>query len=212
MTLIVCVESCVGGGKGFFLKYLRTASTGAVLMDDNIANILDVAQDRPRWTAFTELVCFLKHFKAQQQRAEPGPAVVFVEGSLFSDYWCLARRMTDHMRPCEVELLEDWHAYMSAIAKFDAVIYLDSDVQSHFERVVNNSKREQATISREEIADLKVVYDMAMARLPADVPTLYLPCPPNFEDNEPALAKMADAVDQFLKKKVFKEKLSRRSI
>jgi len=210
--MIVCIESCVGGGKGFFLKYLLTyirseisIPVSAVFMEDNISNMVDLNTDPRRWAFFTQVVSFLRHFKAQS--SSPPETVVFVEGSLLTDMACTMKRWDSlgYLGLEEKTLLHDWYTLLSEKVAYDAAVYLDNDVQSHYERVVNNSKREQAWISREMLVEMKRDYDARMSMV-RHVPTLFVSCTPNFEDNEPALIHMAALVTGFLKKNVFKDK------
>lgn len=202
--MIVCIESCIGGGKGFFLKYLSTyarwawpeVSNALVLLDDSAANMTEFSSDRPRWAMLAQLSALMQHAIAQQQEDD----VVFVEGSLFTDFRCSAKRWRAMglLTPGEFRIVEDWYEIASARARRDAVVYLDNDVHAHFERVVANSKREQAWISVAHLADMKRDYDATLSR--ESTPTLFIPCAPNFEDNEPELMAMAETTVDFLKK------------
>lgn len=215
MTTVVCIESCVGGGKGFFLKYLMThlrnsefGNVSAVFMEDNISNMVDLNTDPKRWAFFTQMVSFLSHFKAQSSSSTKDTCV-FVEGSILTDMACTMKRWDalGYLTPEEKTLLHDWYTLMSQKVSYDAVVYLDNDVHSHYERVVNNSKREQAWISREMLVEMKRDYDVRMSMV-RDIPTLFVSCSPNFEDNEPALIAMTSLVTNFLRKNVFKERKS----
>jgi deoxyadenosine/deoxycytidine kinase len=197
------------------LKYLLThirsetsVSVSAVFMEDNISNMVDLNTDPRRWAFFTQMVSFLRHFKAQSKPTDPC-SLIFVEGSLLTDMACTMKRWDSlgYLGPEEKALLHDWYTLMSQRVAYDAVVYLDNDVHSHYERVVNNSKREQAWISREMLVEMKRDYDVRMSMV-KNVPTIFISCTPNFEDNEPALIHMASLVTEFIKKNVFKDKKS----
>jgi len=203
--MIVCIESCIGGGKGFFIKYLSTyakwawpdATHAAILMDDSMVNMIEFSSDRARWAMFAMLSIFLRHAGAQASTED----IVFVEGSLFTDFRCAAKRWRamGFLAPEEFDVLEEWYDVFAKTARCDAVVYLDNDVHTHFERIVNNSKREQAWISVEHLIDMKRDYDATLSRF-VDAPTLFLPCVANFEDNEPELMAMAETTIDFLRK------------
>ena len=226
--MIACIESCIGGGKGFFLKYLSTYARWAwpevanvlVLMDDSAANMTEFSSDRPRWAMFAQLSAMLQHAIAQRSAGEAERTVggvertvgnddrlVLVEGSLFTDFRCSAKRWRAMglLTPGEFRVLEDWYEIASVGARRDAVVYLDNDVHAHFERVVANSKREQAWVSAAHLADMKRDYDATLSLESTNGPngplaTLFIPCAPNFEDNEPELLAMAETTIDFLKK------------
>ena len=228
--MIACIESCIGGGKGFFLKYLSTYARWAwpevanvlVLMDDSAANMTDFSSDRPRWAMFVQLSAMLQHAIAQRSAGEAERTVlVLVEGSLFTDFRCSAKRWRAMglLTPGEFRVLEDWYEIASVGTRRDAVVYLDNDVHAHFERVVANSKREQAWVSAAHLGDMKRDYDATLSLESTNGPngplatpngplatpngplaTLFIPCAPNFEDNEPELLAMAETTIDFLKK------------
>jgi len=218
--MIACIESCIGGGKGFFLKYLSTYARWAwpevahtlVLMDDSAANMTEFSSDRPRWAMFVQLSAMLQHAIAQRSTGDADDdRLVLVEGSLFTDFRCSAKRWRalGLLTPGEFKVLEDWYETIaSAGARRDAVVYLDNDVHAHFERVVANSKREQAWVSAAHLTDMKRDYDATLSLESTAVPdgpngplaTLFIPCAPNFEDNEPELLAMAETTIDFLKK------------
>lgn len=231
--MIACIESCIGGGKGFFLKYLSTYARWAwpemshtlVLMDDSAANMTEFSSDRPRWAMFVQLSAMLQHAIAQRSSDEAERTVggaerlVLVEGSLFTDFRCSTKRWRTMglLTPGEFKVLEDWYDIASVGTRRDAVVYLDNDVHAHFERVVANSKREQAWVSAAHLGDMKRDYDATLSlesssqaasngpNGPLATPngplaTLFLPCAPNFEDNEPELLAMAETTVDFLKK------------
>ena len=217
--MIACIESCIGGGKGFFLKYLSTYARWAwpevanvlVLMDDSAANMTEFSSDRPRWAMFAQLSAMLQHAIAQRSAVGDDDHLVLVEGSLFTDFRCSAKRWRAMglLTPGEFRVLEDWYEIASVGARRDAVVYLDNDVHAHFERVVANSKREQAWVSAAHLADMKRDYDATLSLESTNGPlatpngplaTLFIPCAPNFEDNEPELLAMAETTIDFLKK------------
>ena len=213
--MIACIESCIGGGKGFFLKYLSTYARWAwpevanvlVLMDDSAANMTEFSSDRPRWAMFVQLSAMLQHAIAQRSVVGDDDHLVLVEGSLFTDFRCSAKRWRAMglLTPGEFRVLEDWYEIASVGARRDAVVYLDNDVHAHFERVVANSKREQAWVSVGNLADMKRDYDATLSLESTNGPngplaTLFIPCAPNFEDNEPELLAMAETTIDFLKK------------
>lgn len=208
--MIVAIESAPGGGKGFFLKHLTTylrntgvTSFSTVLLDDSISNMMDYSKDQKRWAAFNQFDFLMKHFKAVDHQSP----LTFVEGSMGSDYQCMARhsmgkRLMEHH---EASLVTQWYGFLNTKAwRPDAIIYLNSDPQNHFERVVNNSKREQAYLSHGTLRSLKLRFDEYIGLCP--VPVLNLQCVPNFEDNEPVLNKMAEETIRFLKN-TFKDKV-----
>jgi len=238
--MIVCIESCIGGGKGFFLKYLSTYARWAwpemshslVLLDDSATHMTEFSSDRPRWAMLAQLSALLQHAVAQRPpsasasapsasasapsasaspsapsastsapSASASSSLVLVEGSLFTDFRCSAKRWRAMglLAPEEFRIVEDWYEIaVAGGARRDAVVYLDNDVHAHFERVVANSKREQAWISAAHLADMKRDYDATLSR--ESTPTLFIPCAPNFEDNEPELLAMAETTVDFLKK------------
>jgi len=212
MVIIISVESCPGGGKGFFLKYMNThirtkypalaARCAMGLLDDTIGNMLDFTNDPGRWAMFNQLVYYLKHYKSSSLAP-----VVFVEGSLDTDVHCVTRYFQDkgYLHEKEADVLRGWHDRIirKGTPLPDAIIYLENTVHHHFERVVHNSKREQAHFTRTMLAAMKIRYDEIVSAI--NVPTLRIRCIPHFEDNEPVLTQMAHIAMDFLQRHVFKD-------
>lgn len=208
---IIALESCPGGGKGFFLKYLNThirtkypalaGRCAVVLLDDTIGNMLDFTNDPDRWAMFNQMVYYLKHFKF----GTIAP-VVFAEGSLDTDVHCVTHYFHEkgYLHRAEVDVLRAWHDFIRPkLPPPDAVIYLENTVHHHFERVVHNSKREQAHFTRAMLAAMKTRYDAVVTAM--NVPTLRIRCVPHFEDNEPVLTHMAHVAMDFVQRHVFKD-------
>lgn len=210
MTVIM-LESCPGGGKGFFLKYMNThirtryptlaGRCAVALLDDTIGNMLDFTNDPARWAMFNQMVYYLKHFKFGTMAP-----VVFMEGSLDTDVQCVTHYFHEkgYLHRAEHDVLRAWYEYISKkTTPPDAIIYLENTVHHHFERVVHNSKREQAHFTRAMLAGMKARYDAVVAGM--SVPKMRIVCVPHFEDNEPVLMHMAHVVMNFLQRHVFKD-------
>lgn len=210
VVTVVSVESPPGGGKGFLLKYLAakglvspTLVGHVVLQPDAIGHIMDMRTDTARWAFFTELFFLCTHVTSYKQAlanitannhnnnntssaAAAAPQqqhhVLLLEGSPVTDKLCyFEQQHRANMHPLEAELYEEWSHKLQPYWHVDHHILLLSDMHAHVERIVDNSKVEQAHLGLDEVHGLIKTFVHAL-------PGAYIvPCPPNFEDNEPVL-------------------------
>lgn len=216
--MIVAIESPPGGGKGFLLKYLYVYAKyerdvpfrfETLHLDDNMSHMMDFNVDPHRWSFFTQADFLLKHYDMLQQAqaaADPSAAadVFFIEGSVLTDFHCHIQHMHDagFLRGFEHDVLSQWFRHMSStLPCVDLFVELKCDTQTHFERVVNNSKREQAYISLQHVKDMQSAYRRVVEQV-GIAPVLTVHCPPCFEDNEPCLnavcKQIVDEVEKHL--------------
>lgn len=195
--LVVSVESPPGGGKGFLLKYLSAKGLypmhGRVaLHDDAIHHIMDMNTDSSRWAFFTELFFLCTHVQCYQQAmANHGSkdTVLLLEGSPVTDKLCYyEKHHQSKMHPLEAQLYEEWYEKLKPLWRVDHHLLLLSDMHAHMERIIDNAKFEQAGIGLEDIHALTETYVKALPK------AYVLPCPANFEDNEPVLENLRAVV------------------
>jgi thymidylate kinase len=196
MALVVSVESPLGGGKGFFLKYLRQHTllqgqdVAVCLQDDSISNVMDMNNDSRRWGLFTEMDFLVRHIISIHQ-AHKVAKVVIVEGSPISDRMCyFADTMCEAL---EKRLYEEWYNILEHYWHVDICFYLRSSIHSHFDRVMGNSKKEQSFVTLQYLSRKIAMYDNLLSESPM------VTCENNFEDNEPVMHVMRDKLEYALK-------------
>lgn len=188
MVFVVSIESPLGGGKGFFLKYVRQHAlikgleTQVVLQDDSISHVMDMNNDPRRWLCFTEFDFMYKHVLSVRDARARKPDILVIEGSPATDRGCYFLDM--QCEPCERELYEEWYGILGHLWSVDLHVHLKSSIHSHFERVMGNSKKEQAFVTLTYLAHKLRLFQDVLPGCPR------LVCENNFEDNEPVLEVM----------------------
>jgi deoxyadenosine/deoxycytidine kinase len=197
MPAIVAIESCIGSGKGFLLKYVMQhglsnfARTHVLLQDDSIDQVLDYNKDPTRW-AFTKEVHFLiRHVNdlhaAMQSR---GHGLFLIEGSPVSDKHCFVE--VSRMSEMERGLYDEWYDFLRSHWRVDHHLCLATSPHACLDRIVNNPKREQAQVSLCELNAVIKAYDRVFQGCKR------LSCPDHFEDNEPVLEVMKRRLESVL--------------
>lgn len=187
--IVVALESCFGGGKGFLLKNVAASGLGppwankkvqVMFQDDHIENVIDAAADATRWTLCKELGCLLDHVR-MFEGIDPSADLVVVEGSPASDRLCYFLEQCRDER--ERALYETWYALLEQRWRVDAHVLLDQSAYCILERIVSNSKKEQGGTSLEGVARAADLYRRAFFGDGRRV----VRAPDHFEDNEPAM-------------------------
>lgn len=210
--LVVSIESPLGGGKGFFLKYMRqhkewierqglngSAHLYVCLQDDSISHVMDMNNDEKRWALFTELDFLYKHvhnIKTLNDSLEGENAVLFMEGSPASDKHCYFDAI-ESITAAEKSLYNEWYGIMKQFWNVDTTVLMKSSIHSHFDRVMGNSKKEQSFVTLGYLSQKAKLYMDNFGTCPK------LICENNFEDNEPVLAVMCEVLIDLIYKKYF---------
>lgn len=206
--IVIAVESCPGGGKGFLLKHLAAhglpggvGHVNVFLQDDAIEHVIDAVHDSARWFLTTELYFLLQHVR--QLMGESYGHVTFVEGSPLTDFMCYFVAQPKH--PLEDELYREWYAILRPLWHVDAHVLLLSSPHEHLERIIGNSKKEQSHTNIMSLYKQEEQYKSILHTSPS------LVCHANFEDNEPAMeimkAQLADIVQMLKNKSMHRTKL-----
>lgn len=198
MPFIVSIESCAGAGKGFLLKHIMQNglpwfSTHVYLQDDSIDQVLDYNKDPRRWILTKELHFLFNHVKALG--GGESADVVLVEGSPVSDRLCFFDASCSH--PLERQLYQEWYDLMRPHWKVDLHIVLVSSPHDCLDRIIGNSKKEQASANLSQICKQMNTYTKTFSEL-ATVEEIV--CLPNFEDNEPAIEIMKNQLCELIHK------------
>jgi len=188
--LVIAVESCPGGGKGFLLKHLASngldgcdqSQLNIVLQDDSIEHVVDFVHDPKRWLLVTELHFLMQHVQAMRNCVTDSQSVTFVEGSPYTDFMCHFETHEKH--PLEERLYRQWFDIMRQYWRVDAYVLLLSSPHEHLERIIGNSKKEQNHTTILSMYRQTERYKQVLGH------AHILVCYPNFEDNEPAMEIM----------------------
>lgn len=209
MTLVVSIESPLGGGKGFFLKYCRQQTfsglqVAVLLQDDSIATVMDMNTDPQRWSCFAELHFLLMHVagihhiihpQPKSVASSPAPDVLLIEGSPRSDYACY---MVENpaIDPLEKELYTIWYDILVDYWTIDVYLRLKSSIHSHYDRMIGNSKKEQSFVTLGYLASKYISFEKCLHGQP------FMLCENNFEDNEPVLEVMKGKLEHLIRTKL----------
>lgn len=202
--LVISIESCAGAGKGFLLKHimqhgLSNYSTRVHLQDDSIDQVLDYNKDPKRWILTKELHFLFNHAKAMTFLDNVD--IIFTEGSPFSDKSCFFENNCTN--PLEKELYADWYKLMRPHWQVDLYIHLITSPHDCLDRIIGNSKKEQASANLSQICKQMILYQKMFNHEELAAPVEELICLPNFEDNEPAIdimkASLCDIIRRYVK-------------
>lgn len=193
--VVVCIESPLGGGKGFFLKYIRQHvfkhhKVYVDLQDDAISYVMDMNKDSKRWAVFTELDFLLNHVCAISTASKQQCDFAIIEGSPITDKYCYFNDID--VTPVEKKLYDEWFNILKPYWHIDANVYLYSSTHSMFDRIMGNSKKEQAFVTLNYLAHKIALYNKCLANSPR------ISCEHNFEDNEPVLEVMKDQLFHYM--------------
>ena len=186
------IEGMTGSGKSFLIKYLKTRypyfSIHTMLETNNVSNILDLNITKSRWAFFTEMDFLQKHIN--NIKKSKTDTLCFVENSIFSAKTCYFEylRREHFFTDEEISLYNAWFKIMISEHPNilpDCILYIESDIHIHFERIINNSKSEQSNINLQTLQKFKYLYDKYLHIMEHHyhVRVVRVQCPPYFEDN-----------------------------
>lgn len=202
--MAVHIEGSLGCGKGFLVKYMKNKFPffNIVSMNDtlNVGNMLDLEQGKSRWSFFTCMDFLFKHSE-NAAIATTSNTLTFIESSIFSSRACYFQYLLTggHFTPIERRLYEDWYTLLGN-KNPRAIIYLQSNIQHQFERIIHNSKNEQTNISLEKLHVFNRLYeDYITLAQKSGIPVIRVQTPAFFEDNHGDMEGVLDYITESLR-------------
>jgi len=197
------VEGNIGAGKSTFLKILQNHLSIQAVFEPHerwqhaggAENLLEKFYvDTPRWAYTFQTYAFVTRVMEQQEQAKinPFPAQI-LERSVFSDRYCFAKNCFElgSMSTLEWKLYCEWFSWLvdNYVAKPAGFIYLRTDPQVCYQRLLKRDRHEEAAVSVDYIEKLHAKHEgwlvarQDVAPYLQNVPVLILNCDQDFEHN-----------------------------
>ena len=194
------VEGNIGAGKSTFLSIIRSYLNAQLIFEphqqwQNIdgENLLEhFYKDTQRWAYTFQSYAFITRLLTLQEHTKSNERPLQVlERSVFSDRYCFAKNCFEMglMSSLEWKLYQEWftwlvEAYEHKPAGF---IYLRTDPQVCYERLVKRNRSEEAGVTRDYLQLLHdkheswLIHKLDVHHNLQDVPVLVLECNEDFE-------------------------------
>jgi deoxyadenosine/deoxycytidine kinase len=214
----LAIEGNIGAGKSTFLKMIESYLDAHILFephqkwqDVDGENILDYFyKDTQRWGYTFQNYVLITRLLSQKKSIElTKKKLHFFERSLYSDRYCFAQNCFETGSISSVE----WKLYKDIFAEFQlnyavrpsAFIYLQTDPEICFERLVKRNRTEEGVVSldyirllhqkHESLFILKEIDDLVLKQ----IPVLVLSCNDEFENNGSIAKRHIDSIIEFIK-------------
>lgn len=212
------VEGNIGAGKSTFLRLIKDQLQVEVIYEphkkwQNVVgaeNLLhNFYNDMPRWAYTFQSYAFVTRIKEQEEATNKNPlAVQILERSVFSDRYCFARNCYEsgNMSALEWKLYQEWFSWLvgSYVAKPTGFIYLQTDPNVCYERLVKRNRHEEVGVTKEYLNQLHEKHESwlidkhQIIQTIQDVPVLVLDCNNDFENSEKELKKHVGSILDFI--------------
>ena len=214
------VEGNIGAGKSTFLKIIGNYLQAQLVFEpheqwQNIGgeNLLDYFyKDTQRWSYTFQSYAFITRILAQQEHARRNKQPIQVlERSIYSDRFCFAKNCFEMglMTSLEWKLYQEWFGWLveSHTTQPSAFIYLRTDVEICYERLVKRNRSEETGVSRDYLELLHrkhedwLIHNKEVASSVHSVPVLVLECNEDFENNQTVQKEHMRTIVNFLETK-----------
>ena len=211
------VEGNIGAGKSTFLRIVSEALHAQIVYEPHEKwqqvgekeNLLDkFYHDTKRWAYTFQSYAFITRIlesQAAAQRCTQG--VQILERSVFSDRYCFAKNCFEMgtMTALEWKLYQEWFAWLIEAfdQKPDGFIYLKTDPEVCYRRVMKRNRSEENTVSLDYLTMIHKKHEDWLVN-PKDIhpslqaiPVLVLSCNESFEDSRAKQQEHIDAIVNF---------------
>lgn len=214
------VEGNIGAGKSTFLKMIAKHLNAQFVPEpleqwQNVGghNLLEQFYlDAQRWSYTFQTYAFVTRIIAQESQAACNQfPYQIVERSVFSDRYCFAKNAYEMglMSALEWKLYQEWFGWLveGYMKKPSAFIYLRTDPQVCYERMVKRNRSDESTVTFEYLHLLNnrhedwLVHRKEGTEFLGDVPVLVLECNEDFESNECVQKEHVRNIVNFLEKR-----------
>lgn len=211
------VEGNIGAGKSTFLGLIRSYLHAQIVYEpldrwQNIGghNLFEhFYTDPKRWSYTFQSYAFITRVLAQKEGAVRNTTPLqILERSVYSDRYCFAKNLFELglMSELEWKLYQEWFAWFveSMSTKPDGFIYLRTDPEICYERLLKRSRAEENTISLDYLKRLHekhedwLVYRKGISQSLEQTPVLILDCNDEFETSDAVQKKHMDDIIAFL--------------
>ncbi|MCL4361452.1 deoxynucleoside kinase [Candidatus Dependentiae bacterium] len=192
----IMVEGNIGSGKSTFLKIIKEKLGIEIIYEpchkwQNIAghNLLDqFYKDPKRWSYTFQTYAFATRIFDQENS---NSSIQIFERSVFSDRFCFAKNCYESglMSDLEWQLYNHFFSWLveNYCHKPSGFIYLRTEPETCYQRILKRSRSEEASISLDYIKDLHqkhenwLVNKIDIPKNLANIPVLIIDCDKEFE-------------------------------
>lgn len=212
----IIVEGNIGAGKSTFLRLMQENFSAQFIFEpheewQNVGgyNLLEkFYNDTNRWAYTFQSYAFITRMRSEEQiRAKRESPFYILERSVYSDRYCFAKNCFEMgvMSPLEWKLYQEWFEWLIESQEYtpDGFIYLQTDPQVCYERMVQRNRSEEVTVSLDYLHMINQKHEDWLMRkegIPAylhDIPVLVLECNTDFEHNLHEQEKHFSAIKNF---------------
>jgi deoxyadenosine/deoxycytidine kinase len=212
----IIVEGNIGAGKSTFLRLLQENFSAQFIFEpheewQNIGghNLLDkFYTDKERWAYTFQSYAFITRMRADEQGVKTSSHNTHIlERSVFSDRYCFAKNCYEMgvISTLEWKLYQEWFEWLIESRNYrpDGFIYLQTDPEVCFQRMLIRNRSEESTVSIDYLTMIHQKHEdwlIAKTNVPLylkNVPVLTLECNTDFEHNSNEQEKHFSAIQTF---------------
>lgn len=212
----IIVEGNIGAGKSTFLRLLQNHFSAQFIFEpheewQNVGghNLLDkFYTDKERWAYTFQSYAFITRMRADEEGDKKSSHPVHIlERSIYSDRYCFAKNCFEMgvMSALEWKLYQEWFEWLIESKQYrpDGFIYLQTDPEVCFERMITRNRSEESAVSIEYLKMIHQKHEdwlVTKKNIPTylqGVPVLTLECNTDFENNTHEQEKHFSAITAF---------------
>ncbi len=210
------IEGNIGAGKSTFLKLIEQWLDTQVVFEPHAKwqevggeNLLDkFYKDTTRWAYTFQTYAFVTRVVEQEANARNSTHLVqIMERSVYSDRYCFAKNCFEMgtMNSLEWKLYQEWFSWLVDlfIVKPKGFIYLKTDPEICYKRMVKRNRSEENTVSLDYLKMIHqkhekwLVDNHEIEDTLKKVPVLVLECNEDFENNVKMQEKHMKKISDF---------------
>lgn len=211
------VEGNIGAGKSTFLRLIGQALDVQIVYEphekwqdvNGAGNLLDnFYADTKRWAYTFQSYAFITRVLEQEESVKKAThPVQILERSIYSDRYCFAKNcyQMGTMSALEWKLYQEWFSWLSRdyVKKPDGFIYLKTDPEVCYKRLIKRSRSEEKAVSLEYLQKIHqkhedwLIHKKDVVEYVKDVPVLILECNAEFEADSKQMVQHIENIKDF---------------
>lgn len=178
--IIISIEGNIGSGKSTLINNMKSKFKDIIFLDEpvnewikitdeNNNNILyNFYNDKNRWAYTFQNFAFITRakllynaIKNNKTRSYEKRKVIITERSVETDKNVFARMLFDskNINQLEYNLYNEWYNYLFSSIKINNIVYLRSNYNIAYDRILNRNRNEESTIDKDYIKTVHEYHD-----------------------------------------------------